>query len=62
MKPIVRVRRGGSPVRKDFQPRIPGFSALEEVHMDTDEREDWGLLLAGLALVLEVVRLLAELL
>jgi hypothetical protein len=30
--------------------------------MNTDEREDWGLLLAGLALVLEVVRLIVELL
>jgi len=49
-------------VRKDFQPRVPGFSVLEEVLMNTDEREDWGLRLAGLALVLEVVRLVAELL
>ena len=40
----------------------PGFGTLEEVDKIADKREDRGLWLAGLALVLEVIRLLVELL
>ena len=49
-------------MRKDFLPCGPGFGTLEEVDRIADKREDRGPWLPGLALVLEVIRLLVELL